>query len=101
MIDVLLYSFGKFESNCHLRIIDIYLVVTGQAISTINIPQFSQSPDMKDTMTVSATTTTYTADDLCGPRANVTDPLMFQDPGFFHTALLKASFIYFLSFPPL
>jgi len=64
-------------------------VMWGSAKSDKPRVQYSQSPDLKNAVTVVATTTTYTADDLCGPRANVTDPLMFQDPGFFHTALLK------------
>ena len=57
-------------------------------LNNINF-QYSQSADLSDLTTVDATTTTYTSDDLCGARANVTNPLMFQDPGYFHTALLK------------
>ncbi|XP_063679765.1 uncharacterized protein LOC134815183 isoform X3 [Bolinopsis microptera] len=63
-------------------------VMWGSAKSDKPRVKFSQSPDLQNPMTALATTTTYTADDLCGARANVTDPVMYQDPGFFHTALL-------------
>ena len=65
--------------GCTFKLIEIY---------NMNF-QYSQSTDLSDSIIVRATTTTYTSDDLCGARANVTNPLMFQDPGYFHTSLLK------------
>ena len=46
---------------------------------------------MRDSRTLNAVSTTYTADDLCGRQANQTSPIMFQDPGFFHTSTLTVS----------
>ena len=51
--------------------------------------QYSRHEDMSSVKVAKATTTTYKAEDICGPKANIPSPLLFQDPGYFHTALLE------------
>jgi len=45
--------------------------------------------DLQSCVTINAMSRTYTAEDLCGPRANVTSPLLFRDPGWMHHAVVK------------
>ena len=63
---------------------------------------YSLYPDLRNAAMVSANSRTYGASDLCGARANISNSVMFIDPGYLHDTVLTGTHIILccvLSFP--